>query len=1126
MALDIISYGESQEAKELALQNKIDQWQQTTIYSLNKYISENNLLYKCTAPHTSTTIFDNDILNWQLIGSNPIGVKNDNTLKISSISNINFVGAVVTDEGSGQVKVEISGGSALPYNVSTYTSTLNITTAIQIIYNWTNPTITNGFVKTVLFISTEDISASTYVFDLANVSGNIQKVKQGGTQGTSDSFAFDCTKDLTYYSKIFVVYDFGNGEVYSSGKNLTTTVVDTTPPVNPTSITAIAGNGQITVNWIDSISADTLGYLVRWQNSAFITTDKTEGNMLTDVGVGIHNVIHSGLSNTGSPMYYYKIFAYDNSKIANYNTSNVNTCSATLDGTPPLDVGTISQLALNQSIKVTWQTNDNSTIDWKGVRLVIKQGVDYPSNITDGTFIDIFNIATKTYSFGGLINNQTYSIQLFPFDTNLNYNTNTINRVQGTPFASALNNLLSFTCKNITNGLQIETDYKINYAPNGTTYQSTKIYGSKLTNLDGKTMVDCAGDSTVFLLKTDTTTTQGSSGTYVLSNTDTNLPFALGDMVYFKGFMVYLEGSSVGVSNGITAQDQTPPSVVTSLVARSGDSQIILSWINPTDPDFVGVKILRKEGSYPTSITDGILVYTGANTAYTDTTVINGTTYYYRVFPYDQSGNYNTTGTGQEVTATPQLVLAGAISNFTATSGNSQIVLSWINPTDEVFIGVKILRQTSTYPTSVTDGTVVYAGANTTYTDNTVVNGTTYYYRAFPYDINNNYNTTEVGQEISATPVVPVVSVIYGVKIDTTNSNPATALTYIEMAVGFTPATGNNGAFNAGSWADKFPFNLIKPCLYKNGAVNYYLNPNDYTQKVDGVTASDITSGADGDVMIEFPKIWWKFETIGTDLYIRYSNTQIDGAYKCLAHMRGVTEKDFCYISAYMGYDLTSELRSLSGKTLTATQTIGAFRTLAQANGTGYDQMAFYQLSMLQILYIVMFKNRDSQTALGRGYVDGNSVSIATGGANAKGLFYGETTGKLQNKFCGIEDFYGNVCYWIDGFFSGASRNILIANQTFNDTGSGYVDYGVGAVANTSGYIDTVQGGTETGFVVKTVAGSATTHYADYGFLFASRLPYFGGSWATADAAGAFYLSTSSSASTAAATVGARLLAL
>jgi hypothetical protein len=367
---------------------------------------------------------------------------------------------------------------------------------------------------------------------------------------------------------------------------------------------------------------------------------------------------------------------------------------------------------------------------------------------------------------------------------------------------------------------------------------------------------------------------------------------------------------------------------------------------------------------------------------------------------------------------------------------------------------------------------------------------------------------------------------IYGVRIDTANSNPATALTYTDNAIGLTPATGNNGAFNAGSWAGKFPFNQIKPCLYKNGVVNYYLNPNNYAQKADGVTASDITSGADGDVMSEFPKIWWKFETIGSYLYVRYSDTQIDAGYKCLAHLRGATEKDKCYISSYLGYNLTSKLRSLSGKTPTATQTIGAFRTLAQANGAGYDQMAYSQLLMLQVLFIVMFKNRDSQAALGRGFVDANSASIVTGGTNAKGMFYGETTGKLQNLFCGIEDFYGNLRYWIDGFFSNATRNMLIANQGFNDTGSGYADYGQGANADLGGYISNVQGATETGFIVKATTGSTTTYYPDYGNLSTSSLLFFGSSWTEAGIAGAFRLGAYYAASNSGADVGARLMAV
>ncbi|MFD2869823.1 hypothetical protein ACFSY7_15125 [Kurthia populi] len=369
---------------------------------------------------------------------------------------------------------------------------------------------------------------------------------------------------------------------------------------------------------------------------------------------------------------------------------------------------------------------------------------------------------------------------------------------------------------------------------------------------------------------------------------------------------------------------------------------------------------------------------------------------------------------------------------------------------------------------------------------------------------------------------------VYGIKIDTTNSNPETALTYIDDATDFTPARMNfaTDTFEYGSWANKFPFNQIKPCLSKDGAVVGYLNPNDYSKFVDG-TSADITSGNSGDVMIEFPIVYWKFNTLGNYLYIRYSDTKIDDGYKCLAHMRGAEVRDKCYVSAYLGYELNGKLRSLSGKTPTGSKTIGAFRTLAQANGAGYDQMAYYQLLMLQVLYIVMFKDRDSQTALGRGYVDGNSAATTTGKLNDKGLFYGETTGKKQMKFCGVEDFYGNMFYWIDGIATDSAYKILINNQSFNGTGSGYTtSIASGLTADTSGYIDQVQGGTESGFIIKSKAGSNTTYYADYGDLYASCVAFFGGSWINASPAGAFHLGVTYSVSSAHPNFGARLLAL
>ena len=74
----------------------------------------------------------------------------------------------------------------------------------------------------------------------------------------------------------------------------------------------------------------------------------------------------------------------------------------------------------------------------------------------------------------------------------------------------------------------------------------------------------------------------------------------------------------------------------------------------------------------------------------------------------------------------------------------------------------------------------------------------------------------------------------YGVSIDLSNA-----------AVGMVAGSPD--------WYKMSIFNKIKPCLFKNGAVVGYLNPDNFAQFEDGSVA-DITSGDAGDVMIEIPK--------------------------------------------------------------------------------------------------------------------------------------------------------------------------------------------------------------------------------------------------------------------------------
>ncbi|MEM7032517.1 MAG: FG-GAP-like repeat-containing protein, partial [Chloroflexota bacterium] len=93
----------------------------------------------------------------------------------------------------------------------------------------------------------------------------------------------------------------------------------------------------------------------------------------------------------------------------------------------------------------------------------------------------------------------------------------------------------------------------------------------------------------------------------------------------------------------VNISDKTPPQAPTALTATPlTNRQIQVQWTLPTDPDRAGVKLVRSTTGYPTSVTDGALVYDGTNTGFLDASLANYTRYYYSLFTYDHANNINT----------------------------------------------------------------------------------------------------------------------------------------------------------------------------------------------------------------------------------------------------------------------------------------------------------------------------------------------------------------------------------------------------------------------------------------------------------------------------------------------------
>ena len=455
--------------------------------------------------------------------------------------------------------------------------------------------------------------------------------------------------------------------------------------------------------------------------------------------------------------------------------------------------------------------------------------------------------------------------------------------------------------------------------------------------------------------------------------------------------------------------------------------------------------------------------------------------------------------------ATSTLVVAPTSITLNSESLYKQITIAF---TGEVGSTVTLTNSDSTY-VSMSTSTVTTSGQAVTLTA-TGTTGQATITATLPESTNylGSTATCTVNCKFTAT---------YTIRLDMSDSNPDTWCTRVEGTV--TEVSVGGGENEIDEFMGYYPVVLV------NGTGVEYkkINPANKAKYLDGTNVST----ADGDCMVAFPskgyKISW-YDSTHLDVSITDEDNKTGYTYPTY---KGTKVTTF-YHSMYEGFTSGSKLRSWSGQTPTTNQTIGTFRTQAQANGTGYEQRTYKELTYLQCCLLIKYKGKNMQSILGRGFVDGNSASHVTGGTNSLGMNYGETTGKVQMSLFGIEDFWGNIWDFVDGIFSDASWNILVTDGNFNDTGSGYINQGsTGASANFGNYMSKPKATTTNmGFAPASdgVSGSTTTFFCDYAIVYASRLASFGGSWSDGDGAGAFRLDVYRAASNAHAVIGSRLM--
>ncbi len=183
---------------------------------------------------------------------------------------------------------------------------------------------------------------------------------------------------------------------------------DTTPPAAPVSLIATAGNGSVSLDWLDNSESDLSGYNVYRATSSGGSTTKINGAQL-----GISDFVDNTVTN--GTTYYYVVTAVDTSS---NESSASNEASATPDAsipdaTPPAAPTGLVATAGDGQNQLAWSASTES--DLAGYNVYRATAAAGPFSLANGSLV-----TATAFVDGGLTNGTTYHYLVTAVDTSSN----------------------------------------------------------------------------------------------------------------------------------------------------------------------------------------------------------------------------------------------------------------------------------------------------------------------------------------------------------------------------------------------------------------------------------------------------------------------------------------------------------------------------------------------------------------------------------------------------------------------------------------------------------------------------------------------------------------------------------
>lgn len=466
----------------------------------------------------------------------------------------------------------------------------------------------------------------------------------------------------------------------------------------------------------------------------------------------------------------------------------------------------------------------------------------------------------------------------------------------------------------------------------------------------------------------------------------------------------------------------------------------------------------------------------GVNTLYTVSAAVGGTTY-----------------TAEIATLDYFTALSVALTQFQATI----IVTVDSGSTVTAVCGATTLTKTST-------GTAIFTvGKAGTWTITATKDG------------NTATGTVEITASGQSKNLTLDYAAVFGVCWDTSNSSTAlTRLTKTSDPYGFVTKNVTTEPVPAvGTGVGSSPFDNYAPW---NGMKECNLSPNGL---VDAWKGDSGFSRSNTQTMVFIPEFYVAQKRSGTKQYFYVSDrlktgfTKHPGSGKYVGRYHAAN--DYC--------------RSMTGSSPWVNCTRAGFREGVKNIGSSkFHLYDFATYCAIIWLYVVEFADWNCQERIGKGYADSSNNSAVNSGNTDRMTYHtgraAGTDGSTAVQYRWIENLWGNVYQWVDGFNANGTTAYccLDPSKYADDTTTGYTQIGT---LPASGWIKDLTV-TDNGLLIpETVGGSETTFIPDYAYSSSGWLGLFvGGSWNNGSDAGLLYFGANSTSSYSSSGISARLL--